>query len=215
MTDTPAAAIPAGWYADATTPGMLRWWDGAGWTEHTAPAAASGAPGYAPLPARPLLPADRPVYSPFIWVIVLLPLVTYGLLFSWQPDVAAMSRVPSSSDGSGNVTTVYASILTPGYFLILASGWVIYGLIVVLAWRDRSWLERQGVVRPFHWAWAFLGSLVYVIGRTVIVRRVAAPRGLAPIWVMIGVFVAGFIISIAWSLQLTSDVITQLPATGT
>jgi hypothetical protein len=66
MTDMPAAAIPAGWYPDAATPGVLRWWDGAAWTAHTALAGGS--------PERPLLPADRPIYSPFIWVIALLPL---------------------------------------------------------------------------------------------------------------------------------------------
>ena len=208
MTDSPAA-IPAGWYADATIPGMMRWWDGAAWTAHTAPAGGAGGAASA---ARQVLPLDRPVYSPFIWVIVLLPLVTYALLFTWQPDFAALNR--SARAGSSGVTVMYGSILTPGYFLIIASSWLLYAAIVVLAARDRAWLERQGVVRPFHWAWAFLGGLVYVIGRTVIVRRVAAPRGLTPIWVLIGVFVLGFIVSIAWTVLLTSQVITQLPATG-
>lgn len=33
----PPSAPPAGWYPDANTTGIQRYWDGAAWTEHTAP----------------------------------------------------------------------------------------------------------------------------------------------------------------------------------
>ena len=207
MTDSPAAAIPAGWYADTTTPGLMRWWDGAGWTEHTAPAAPAAAP-YGMVPQRPLLPADRPVYSPFIWLIVLLPLVSLALLFTWQPNLQFVTGA------AGTPTIDPLSIYTPGYFVILAAGWIGYGLTVFFAYRDVVWLKRQGVVRPFHWAWTFLYSPVYVIGRSVIVFRVAAPRGRAPIWAFIGVLVLSFVIAIAWSVSWTTQLVTQLPAIG-
>jgi hypothetical protein len=207
MTDTPAAAIPAGWYADSTSPGLMRWWDGTAWTEHTAAAAASVQNGALVL-QRPLLPADRPVYSPFIWLIVLLPLVTLPLLFTWQPNFRY------TTGASGTPTIDPLSIYTPGYFVILAVGWIGYGLTVFFAYRDVVWLRKQGVVRPFHWAWTFLSSLVYVIGRSVIAYRVAAPRGRAPIWALIGVLVLSFIVSIAWTVSLTTQLVSQLPPIG-
>lgn len=197
MTDTPAAAIPAGWYPDAATPGVLRWWDGAAWTAHTAAAGGSR--------ERPLLPADRPIYSPFIWVIALLPLASFFALAAWTPDV---SSIGAGVYGAGQLNVL--SMYTPGYFVILGLGWVVYGLAVFFSFRDWLWLKRQGVVRPFHWAWAFLGGIVYVIGRSVIVRRVATPRGLAPIWVSLGVIVAGVVITISWGVALTVNIVDQL-----
>ncbi len=47
----PSQRPPASWYREAGNPGVLRWWDGARWTEHRAPdlafaaRAARAAPG--------------------------------------------------------------------------------------------------------------------------------------------------------------------------
>jgi len=40
---------PAGWYPDPNTPGQQRYWDGAAWTDNTAPGAGT-APGAPPAP---------------------------------------------------------------------------------------------------------------------------------------------------------------------
>ena len=202
MTDTPAAAVPAGWYADSTTPGLMRWWDGTAWTDHTA-AGAPAAP-YGSVGQRPLLPADRPVYSPFIWLIVLLPLISLALLFAWHPDL----RYVAGPSGARTIDPL--SIYTPGYFAIGAVGWLIYGLSVFFAFRDVVWLKRQGVVRPFHWAWTFLYAPVYVFGRSSIAHKVAAPRGRATMWAMIAVMVIGFVTGIAWTVTLTAGMVEQL-----
>jgi hypothetical protein len=52
---------PAGWYADPSNPAALRYWDGAAWTAHTAPAAPPAPPPaqqYAPVPGpvQPVVP---------------------------------------------------------------------------------------------------------------------------------------------------------------
>jgi hypothetical protein len=47
------------------------------------------------------------------------------------------------------------------------------------------------VPKPFHFAWVFLSSGVYPIGRSVVVRR-RTGAGIAPMWVTIGVLVLGF-----------------------
>jgi hypothetical protein len=53
-----AVPVTAGWYADPLRVDVLRWWDGDGWSRHTA-ADATGAPEVAPFDASGL-PAPDP-----------------------------------------------------------------------------------------------------------------------------------------------------------
>lgn len=53
----PPPGMPAGWYPNGD---VQRYWDGAAWTEHTAPLAAPPAPAAAPAPT----PAPAPVPEP-------------------------------------------------------------------------------------------------------------------------------------------------------
>jgi len=202
-----AAAVPPGWYDDGTGSGQQRWWSGVEWTEHVATPTVI---------VRPLLPADRPVYSVWIWLIVLLPLLSLGSFFLWQPNFDYLSD-PASIATPGYESRYLSSMFTPGYFVILGLSFVSYGLTALFAWRDSIWLRAQGVVRPFSWPWVFIpsyGGLVYVIGRSVIVRRVAAPRGLAPIWVLIAVVVLGFVVAIVWMAMIMSNMVSNLPVYG-
>lgn len=66
---TEALPLPtAGWYPDGVTPGVIRWFDGTAWTEHTAPdpEARPVAPApAAPAPAAPAPAAPTPVGATF------------------------------------------------------------------------------------------------------------------------------------------------------
>jgi hypothetical protein len=175
-------ATAAGWYPDHSGAAQLRWWDGAGWTEHVQ---AVGPTPYSLRPAPLRVPEGTPVFSPFIWIIALLPLVGIATLASYDPSAQVASSIGSDP---------YALYRDPAYLLSSGLGFVTYGTAVLLAYFDRKRLLRDGFDRPFHWAWTFLTSGVYVIGRSVIVRR-RAGHGLAPIWVWVGLVVLSTIIS--------------------
>ena len=185
MTHAPnGSTTPAGWYPDPSFPQQMRWWDGIQWTPHLAPANQQ----FMPL-QRVLISNQTPVYNPFIWALVLLPLVSLLLVLTWQPEFRTITT------RQGTTTIDPMSMYTPGYFLLQASGLIVYGVSVLMAYLDHRRLARSGVVRPFHWAWCFLSPAVYVIGRTVIVRKVAPGRGMGPVWALIGMVVLSLIVA--------------------
>lgn len=207
---------PPGWYTDPAGTGRFRWWDGTAWTDQfSTPQVPSqyggpyaGPSGYASyVPQRPLIGSGKPVYNPLIWTITLLPLLTMAILLFWNPSFRVIyigSQQTPSVDPS--------SIFTPVYFLLVFSGFLTYAATVLLAYFDSERLKRDGVVRPFHWAWSFLSGAVYVIGRSVIVAKVAPGRGLAPIWVLIGVVCLSFVVTTVKMSALMSAVVESIPS---
>ena len=62
-----AASAAPGWYPDGT--GGQRWWNGSGWSEHTAPAA--GPAGPAQSVQRPALPEGACIDDVWVWIVSL------------------------------------------------------------------------------------------------------------------------------------------------
>jgi hypothetical protein len=214
-------AAPPGWYPDPAGTGRLRWWDGSTWTDqystppqqgvYSGPYAGSpySAGPYAntatPL-QRPNVGRDAAVYNPLIWAITLLPLVPTVLLLLWNPELRFITIGRQQTP-----TLDPLSIFSPAYFMLVISGFVAYAVSVLLAYFDSEQLKRVGVVRPFHWAWSFLSSAVYVVGRSVIVSKVARGRGLVPIWVMIGLFILNIVVTNIKMSALMSSMIATIP----
>jgi hypothetical protein len=143
------------------------------------------------------------VYTVWIWVVAIAPVVTGLLLFLLHPQ--AMFR--TAPDGSGVVLTDPFALLGGSmYFVVMGVSWLISAATIVFSWLDYRELVRRGMERPFHWAWSFLG-IVYPIGRSVIVRKVADGRGLAPLWVAIAAYVATMVLASIWSVMLVSQIL--------
>jgi hypothetical protein len=174
---------------------------------------ASAQQAYAPQPATattfPKVAPGTSSLTTFIWLVVGLPLLpSIALMFlDFSGYLHAILRLGlQGSDGSGNYTTPDPSAISGftdavGTFmvsiiLIDLLGFVIYGLCVMFAYFDYRELSRRGFVRPFHWAWSFLGGIVYVIGRTVVARRRGGENALWPIWALIAVYVIGIVLAI-------------------
>lgn len=180
-----SAAVPAGWYADPHAVAALRWWDGTAWTAHVHHDAAVVA-------ADARVAAGTPTSTPWIWVIVFLPLLALVSLFTFDPSAYIEADASEMMNGLGIYTD-------PWYLGSIALSFAIYGVSVWFAYLDFAALGRLGYTRRFHWAWLFLSSLLYVIGRSVMVRR-AAGRGFAPLWAAIAVTVTVAIIAVIWSV---------------
>lgn len=171
-----SSTTPPGWYPDPSGRGGTRWWDGTGWTQHIGPPIAQ-------MP-RPRVPDDVRTDTVFVWVLALLPLVSLALLFVYQPQVQVQVVRPGRMQPFDP-----SSVYTGAYFLTQGIGVLLYAASVLLAYFDHRELQRRGVVRPFAWPWAFLSGIVYVIGRYVVIRKVAPGRPMWPLWTSIAITV--------------------------
>jgi hypothetical protein len=101
----------AGWYPDPTSHSDLRYWDGAGWTEHSSPAAPPNEPAPSPAVVRPRI---SPRTSSALVNVGLL-LVAGALIFALV--VTGNPRLPSDPDsaaqGNSADTTTTTTLAAP------------------------------------------------------------------------------------------------------
>ncbi|MDH2445479.1 DUF2510 domain-containing protein [Amnibacterium sp. CER49] len=181
-----------GWYPDPAGNQGQRYWDGRAWTEHVS--AGTWAAGI----SQPALPDGARVNTVFIWLYVLLPLVSLVASVLQDPAGRMQEAVRRGLEHPGVTTTPVAS---PGVLLAQLLGLVLYAAGVVLAYFDWSALKRIGIVRPFHWAFAFIPAPVYIIGRTVVLHR-RVHKGYAPLWVYIALTVLGIVVGVVELVQV-------------
>ncbi|WP_312677526.1 DUF2510 domain-containing protein [Microbacterium sp.] len=210
----------AGWYPDPTGAPGSHWWDGTQWTGHTqAPPlqVRSDMPvGYVPASVAPesLRPVDVPTNTVWIWLVIAASTLPLASLLFLDPSDYVAATMNAASDAetafAGSVAWML-QCLTIGLV-----SWVFVGAAILFSWLDWRELRRRGVPVPFHWAWALLalagaGLAVYVIGRTVVLRRRAVAGGWAPLWVWIGTLVLAAIVAIAWATTIVAQILGSIP----
>ncbi len=164
---------------------------------------------YGTAPVQPKVAEGTPTASWHIWVVAVAPIL--GLLSLLYFDVDAL--IEDSYAGVGGAANSMSMMTDPGYWLLTVGSWLLAALVIVAAILDFRWLKRQGYQLRFHWAWSILSSLVYVIGRSVVVKRQAG-RGFAPMWAAIVVTVIGVVIVVTWTVMLvnaTLDMVVNTP----
>jgi hypothetical protein len=160
--------------------------------------------GYTPVSEYPQVTPGTSGTTLWAWLVALLPILallmslgyTLSIPGAMQSFVNEMGNVdPSTPEGSSQlVNGMLGAFFNGWYVALIIVGLLTYAATVVFAYLDYRELARRGYVKPFHWAWTFLSSIVYIIGRTVVVGR-RGGRSLGPLWAMIAVFVASMVIS--------------------
>lgn len=191
-------STPAGWYPDPSGVAGTRWWDGAQWTSHAQPPPYP-AGGYAAVPAPPAK-VEVPTSTVWVWLAIAASALPYFTIFlmDWHGFIDAI--VASAARG---VESSYLLSWQLNSLLVSLISWGAIALYILFSWLDWRELRKRGIVRPFHWAWAFFGLLtfgvaVYMIGRAVVLRARTVKGSWAPLWVWIGVTVVGYIAVFAW-----------------
>lgn len=191
----------AGWYPDPNGEAAERWWDGEEWSEKTRHRYT--APAYEPQPA----PAGTSPTTIWIWLLALAPLISIWSALTLDVEaLLAQTLAAVEVDPDGTVTG-RAPVTAPAANALGLVAWIAGIGIALLDWRA---LRARQIDRPFHWAWAILWSLVYVIGRSIVARR-RTGTGLAPMWATIALQALLVIIIFSISVQIVNATLSAVP----
>jgi hypothetical protein len=177
------------------------------------PAAPTAYPAYPTASVAPAVaePRDIPTNTPWIWLVVLLPLLNLPFLFllDWRGFL-----VDNINASIASPSTAWTASFTGITLLLTGLGYLIIALQALFAWLDWRTLRARGIVKPFHWAWIFftlvISNGVYVIGRGVVLRRQTG-TGLLPIWIWIAVNVLSLIVGISFAVWMINEVFALIP----
>ncbi len=195
MTDAPT--VPAAWYPNPDGTPTVRWWDGTAWTDNVQPAVSTPS-----LTA----PEGTQVYTVWIWLMLGLWTLSALSIFLVNPaDIASRIDIFAPNAAAETQRALWTS---PASVIQTLFSWSTLAAAIAFAVLDWRALKRNGVPRPFHWAFIFLGY-VYPIGRAVVTHR-RAKRGLVILWLTIGVFVVSVTSSLVWNAILTTTILDSI-----
>ncbi|QEW03797.1 DUF2510 domain-containing protein [Microbacterium lushaniae] len=167
----------------------------------SAPSAYPSYPSAAPAPVRRDIPTD----TPWIWLVVFVPLLSIVPLFflDWNGFLEA-----AVLDPNGSASAEWVGSFTGATLLLTLLGYLVIAAQIVFAYLDWRALRARGIDKPFHWAWIFftlvISNGVYVIGRGVVLRRQTG-KGLGPVWAWIAVSVGTLIIGVVFASYLLNQ----------
>jgi hypothetical protein len=151
---------------------------------------------------RPPIAPDARTTTAWVWLIVTVPWVLSSTIFLF--DVGTVLDALWVGDHAGALAHV---ALHGG--IIVGSSLLMIGLALVFAHRDARHLRSIGLVRPFPWGFAAVAGLVYLIGRTVVLRSVTRPP-LAPLVASGVLYVAYYAVFGIWASVTLADALSTL-----
>ncbi|MEN2740207.1 hypothetical protein ABCS02_20615 [Microbacterium sp. X-17] len=174
-----------------------------------------GLPAY-PVGAAGTERVNAPTGTVWIWLNVLLPVVTLPSLFLLNTSAYLRATFEAAATGHRQVANAATASYLAGSLAVWGISLVVIGLCVLFAWLDWRELRRRGIPRPFAWPWAFFAFLnngVYVIGRGVVLRR-RTGHGLGPIWGWAAVTALSVIVGVVYGVAILTQTFELIRSTA-